>query len=142
MIAHLEGMIAQAKSLRSKFTKDLLKGGNSEEELSQFLTQLLQKPEVDIDGSSQGTVGSCIHQLFVAQQKEVNMLGEEETLSDNKNCAISDFPQPSAREYILRTVAPRPAPYSKSLPQKMYCSILSGHIFKLAGAFTSDSLFQ
>jgi len=69
MIAHLEGMIAQAKSLRSKFTKDLLKGGNSEEELSQFLTQLLQKPEVDIDGSSQGTVGSCIHQLFVAQQK-------------------------------------------------------------------------
>ena len=69
MIAHLEGMIAQAKSLRSKFTKDLLKGSNSEEELSQFLTQLLQKPEVDIDGSSQGTVGSCIHQLFVAQQK-------------------------------------------------------------------------
>jgi hypothetical protein len=41
-------MIAQAKSLRSKFTKDLLKGSNSEEELSQFLTQLLQKPEVDI----------------------------------------------------------------------------------------------
>lgn len=67
----LENMIAQAKSLRSKFTKDLLKGNSSsgEEELSQFLTQLLQKPEVDIDGGSQGVVGTCLHQLFIAQQK-------------------------------------------------------------------------
>lgn len=67
----LENMIAQAKSLRSKFTKDLLKGNNAsrEEELSQFLTQMLQKPEVEIDGGSQGTVGSCLHQLFIAQQK-------------------------------------------------------------------------
>ena len=71
MVVSLESMIAQAKSLRSKFTKDLLKGHNpkKEEQLSQFLTQLLQKPEVDIDGGSQGTIGSCLHQLFIAQQK-------------------------------------------------------------------------
>ena len=81
-----------------------------------------------------------ITRYFVFQ--EVNMLGDEENLSDNKNCAISDFPQPLAREYILRTMVPRPAPYSKSLPQKMFCSIMVGHHFKLAGAFTSDSLFQ
>ncbi|CAC5408910.1 RAB3GAP1 [Mytilus coruscus] len=142
MITTLENMIAQAKSLRTKFTTDLWKDCDKEEELSQFLTQLLQKPEVDIEGASQGTVGSCLHQLFIAQQKEVNMIGEEESLSENKNSAISDFPQPSAREYILRTMAPRPAPYSKTLPQKMFCSIMVGHHFQLAGAFTSDSLFQ
>ncbi|XP_076118047.1 rab3 GTPase-activating protein catalytic subunit-like isoform X3 [Mytilus galloprovincialis] len=142
MITTLENMIAQAKSLRTKFTTDFLNDSDKEEELSQFLTQLLQKPEVDIEGASQGTVGSCLHQLFIAQQKEVNMIGEEESLSENKNSAISDFPQPSAREYILRTMAPRPAPYSKTLPQKMFCSIMVGHHFQLAGAFTSDSLFQ
>lgn len=69
MITTLENMIAQAKSLRTKFTTDFLNDSDKEEELSQFLTQLLQKPEVDIEGASQGTVGSCLHQLFIAQQK-------------------------------------------------------------------------
>lgn len=57
------------------------------------------------------------------------------------NSSVPNFPRPTAREYILRTVIPRPAPYSKQLPQRMYCSIEEDE-FRLAGAFASDSVFQ
>lgn len=66
---------------------------------------------------------------------------EFQPTDDAKN-SVPDFPRPSAREYILRTMAPRPAPYSKTLPQLMYCSIVDGHEYRLAGAFSSDSTFQ
>ncbi|CAL1547182.1 unnamed protein product [Lymnaea stagnalis] len=55
--------------------------------------------------------------------------------------SCSDFPAPSSREYILRAMVPRPAPYSKVLPQRMYCILGEGEN-RLAGAFTSDSTFQ
>lgn len=54
----------------------------------------------------------------------------------------SVFPTPAAREYILRTVASRPAPYSKQFPQRMYCTLVDGAEYRLAGAFTSDTTFQ
>lgn len=57
------------------------------------------------------------------------------------NSSVPSFPRPAAREYILRTVVPRPAPYSKQLPQRMYCSIEEDE-FRLAGAYASDSVFQ
>lgn len=52
----------------------------------------------------------------------------------------SDFPPPAGREVILRTTVPRPAPYSKPLPQRMY-SVLTKDDFRLAGAFSSDTTF-
>ena len=55
--------------------------------------------------------------------------------------SVPSFPRPFAREYILRTVMPRPAPYSKNLPQRMYCSIEDDE-FRICGAFGSDSVFQ
>ena len=55
--------------------------------------------------------------------------------------SIPKFPRPTGREYILRTTAPRPAPYSKILPQRMFCSI-EDEEFRLAGAFSSDTVFQ
>lgn len=51
-----------------------------------------------------------------------------------------DFPLPAGREVILRTTVPRPAPYSKPLPQRMY-SVLTKEDFRLAGAFSSDTTF-
>lgn len=54
--------------------------------------------------------------------------------------APADFPPPAGREVILRTTIPRPAPYSKSLPQRMY-SVLTKEDFRLAGAFSSDTTF-
>ena len=57
------------------------------------------------------------------------------------NSSVPSFPRPEAREYILRTIIPRPAPYSKQLPQRMYSSIEEDE-FRLAGAFASDSVFR
>ncbi|XP_010212834.1 PREDICTED: rab3 GTPase-activating protein catalytic subunit [Tinamus guttatus] len=54
--------------------------------------------------------------------------------------AVSDFPPPTGREVILRATVPRPAPYSKALPQRMY-SVLTREDFRLAGAFSADTTF-
>jgi hypothetical protein len=48
--------------------------------------------------------------------------------------------QPFKREYIMRASAPRPAPYSRQSPQRMYCQITNLE-FRLAGAFTEDTMF-
>lgn len=53
---------------------------------------------------------------------------------------VADFPPPTGREVILRTTVPRPAPYSKPLPQRMY-SVLTKEDFRLAGAFSADTTF-
>lgn len=57
------------------------------------------------------------------------------------SASCSDFPAAACREYILRAMVPRPAPYSKVLPQRMYCILMDGDS-RLAGAFTADSTFQ
>lgn len=55
--------------------------------------------------------------------------------------SVPNFPHPSGREYILRTIVPRPAPYSKQLPQRMFCAIEDDE-FRITGAFASDTVFQ
>lgn len=53
---------------------------------------------------------------------------------------VPDFPPPAGREILLRTCVPRPAPYSKALPQRLFCMMLKDE-FMLAGAFSSDTCF-
>ena len=52
-----------------------------------------------------------------------------------------DFPIPAGKEYILRTTAQCPAPWSRLSPQRMYC-VLMKEDFRLAGAFSRDTTFQ
>ena len=59
---------------------------------------------------------------------------------ERRQNSVSDFPPPVGRELILRASVPRPAPYSKALPQRMY-SVLTKEDFRLAGAFSSDTSF-
>ncbi|XP_033728070.1 LOW QUALITY PROTEIN: rab3 GTPase-activating protein catalytic subunit-like [Pecten maximus] len=139
-----ETMIARAKSLKSKFTKDLLDHKNAEKEMEQFVSELLHHQEVAVRGGPYGPAGSCIHKLFIAAQKEINMVVDdnEEKEEDGHMSSLSAFPRPVGREYILRTFCPRPAAYSKSLPHRLYCNIMEGHEFHLAGAFSTDTTFQ
>ncbi|XP_021357732.1 rab3 GTPase-activating protein catalytic subunit-like [Mizuhopecten yessoensis] len=139
-----ETMIARAKSLKSKFTKDLLDHKNAEKEMEQFVSELLHHQEVAVRGGPYGPAGSCIHKLFIAAQKEINMVVDdsEEKEEDSRLSSLSAFPRPVGREYILRTFCPRPAAYSKSLPHRLYCNIMEGHEFHLAGAFSTDTTFQ
>ena len=55
--------------------------------------------------------------------------------------SVPNFPRPAGREFIFRTVAARPAPYSQPTPQRMYC-VLVDEEFRLAGAFSQDTTFQ
>ncbi|ESP04825.1 hypothetical protein LOTGIDRAFT_211630 [Lottia gigantea] len=141
-----ETVIARAKSLKTKFTIDLLDMPTADEELETFVNSLLKQPEVMVRGGPCGPAGSIIHKLFTAAQRASHMLLDDEegdiNLEDlqKPTSSVPDFPPPSAREYILRAMVPRPAPYSRVLPQKMYCVLVDD--FRLAGAFSSDTTFQ
>ncbi|RXN00181.1 Rab3 GTPase-activating protein catalytic subunit [Acipenser ruthenus] len=82
---------------------------------------------------------SKIAALMTLMDEESVKSGSQEERRQNPG-AVSDFPPPAGREIILRTVVPRPAPYSKPLPQRMFC-VLMKEDFRLAGAFSSDTSF-
>nr|XP_022322201.1 rab3 GTPase-activating protein catalytic subunit-like isoform X2 [Crassostrea virginica] len=138
-----ETLISRATSLKAKFPSSLVESPSGKEEVERFISDLLCHTEVPISGGPSGPVGNMIHKLFVAAQKDLHMVIDGDDSADDTSCnTVPDFPRPMAREYILRTAAPRPAPYSKSLPHKMACSIIEGHEFRLAGAFATDTIFQ
>ncbi|XP_077997168.1 rab3 GTPase-activating protein catalytic subunit-like [Glandiceps talaboti] len=143
-----EIVIARAQSLRAKFGQQLLEEEEKQSELEKFVSSLLEQPEVSILGAGRGPAGTIVHRLFAAAQRSANMLPSEEELlgeeenngSQQQSVSVPDFPRPAGREFILRTIVPRPAPYSRALPQRMFC-ILMNKEFRLAGAFTEDTTF-
>ncbi|XP_056322006.1 rab3 GTPase-activating protein catalytic subunit [Danio aesculapii] len=142
----VEAVIARARSLKAKFG---VCGGERErdedgDELERFVSSLLEEPEVCVSGAGRGPAGNIIHKLFVSSQRAALLAPmEEETPrsggSDDRK-AFPDFPPPAGREILLRTCVPRPAPYSKALPQRLFC-VLMREEFRLAGAFSSDTSF-
>ncbi|XP_067300747.1 rab3 GTPase-activating protein catalytic subunit isoform X1 [Pseudorasbora parva] len=147
----VEAVVARARSLKAKF--GITKGEREEDgdELERFVSLLLEEPEVSVVGAGRGPAGSIIHKLFVSSQRladsndEAALLApmEEETSrsggTDDRK-AVPDFPPPAGREILLRTCVPRPAPYSKALPQRLFCVLMRDE-FRLAGAFSSDTSF-
>ncbi|XP_013395929.1 rab3 GTPase-activating protein catalytic subunit-like [Lingula anatina] len=135
-----ELVIARGRSLRNKFqweTEDKAHQGHIEE----FASKLLEQPEVEVAGGARGPAGAIIHKLFAEAQKSANMMMNGMPVSPEDNIKNgSDFPKPAGREYILRTVVPRPAPYSRPSAQRMFCVLLRDE-FRLAGAFSSDTTF-
>uniref|UniRef100_A0A4W6EJW4 Rab3 GTPase-activating protein catalytic subunit n=1 Tax=Lates calcarifer TaxID=8187 RepID=A0A4W6EJW4_LATCA len=112
---------------------------------SRFVSSLLEEPEVVVIGAGQGPAGSIIHRLFVNAQRAALLSPLDEDLGhDRKQTGgsnkVPDFPFPAGREILLRTCVPRPAPYSKALPQRLFC-VLMREEFRLAGAFSSDTSF-
>ncbi|XP_061548192.1 rab3 GTPase-activating protein catalytic subunit isoform X2 [Phycodurus eques] len=142
----LEMVIAQFRSLKTKF--GIAENANEEEteELRHFLKSLLEEPEVGVSGAGQGRVGGIIHRLFVNVQetaildKETGQRKEEEMKQTEGDTKTQDFPSPAGREILLRTCIPRPAPYSKALPQRLFCVLMRDE-FRLVGAFSSDTSF-
>lgn len=65
---------------------------------------------------------------------------EEDEEHENMSNVLLPFEKPFQREYILRSSVSRPAPYSRQSPQRMYCRI-NNIEFRLAGAFTEDTMF-
>ncbi|XP_075685314.1 rab3 GTPase-activating protein catalytic subunit isoform X2 [Rhinoderma darwinii] len=145
-ILSVEATIARARSLKAKFGTDRCENAEEKENLEKFVSCLLEQPEVPIIGACRGPAGTIIHKMFVSAQRVATMAPMEEdpkksgTSDDKKLLSGTDFPSPTGREVILRTTIPRPAPYSKALPQRMY-SVLTKEDFRLAGAFSSDTSF-
>ncbi|KAH6944669.1 hypothetical protein HPB50_004446 [Hyalomma asiaticum] len=103
-------------------------------DVNKFVLDLVDNPEVCIPGAGKGTVGKLVSQLFVDSMKESDTASEGEEDGERK------FPSPAAREYILRTRHSRPTPASRLSPQRMFC-VMAGNDFRLAGAFTHDTIF-
>uniref|UniRef100_A0A3P9D2D3 Rab3 GTPase-activating protein catalytic subunit n=1 Tax=Maylandia zebra TaxID=106582 RepID=A0A3P9D2D3_9CICH len=92
--------------------------------VSRFVSSLLEEPEVVVTGAGQGLAGSIIHGLFISAQRVTLTLPPCPS-----HVLVPDFPPPAGREILLRTCVPRPAAYSKALPQR------------LTGAFSTDTSF-
>ncbi|XP_036600622.1 rab3 GTPase-activating protein catalytic subunit [Trichosurus vulpecula] len=145
-ITNVEATIARARSLKAKFGTEKCEQEEEREDLERFVSCLLEQPEVSVIGAGRGHAGNIIHKLFVNAQRAASMAPVEEELKrtssseERRQNSGSDFPAPAGRELILRTTVPRPAPYSKALPQRMY-SVLTKEDFRLAGAFSADTSF-
>ncbi|KAM8858128.1 rab3 GTPase-activating protein catalytic subunit [Synchiropus picturatus] len=145
----METVITRSRSLKTKFGLTECEGAEKDkeshdtEELRKFVSCLLEEPEVVVVGGGQGQVGRIIHQLFLNAQTAALLAPSdrdaEEKLSGG-NGSAPDFPPPTGREFLLRMCVPRPAPYSKALPQRLFCVLLRDE-FRLAGAFSSDTSF-
>uniref|UniRef100_A0A3P8TBC5 Rab3 GTPase-activating protein catalytic subunit n=1 Tax=Amphiprion percula TaxID=161767 RepID=A0A3P8TBC5_AMPPE len=110
-----------------------------------FVSSLLEEPEVAVIGAGQGPAGSIIHRLFINSQRAALLAPMDEDLGPDRklpgrSSKVADFPPPAGREILLRTCVPRPAPYSKALPQRLFCVMMRDE-FRLAGAFSTDTSF-
>ncbi|XP_053261565.1 rab3 GTPase-activating protein catalytic subunit isoform X2 [Podarcis raffonei] len=147
-ILNVEATIARARSLKAKFGVEKCEQEDERKDLEKFVNSFLEQPEVSVIGAGRGHAGTIIHKLFVNSQRVATMMPLDDELKrsgslDEKRFSsgiAGDFPLPAGREVILRTTVPRPAPYSKPLPQRMY-SVLTKEDFRLAGAFSSDTTF-
>uniref|UniRef100_A0A8C4SEX9 Rab3 GTPase-activating protein catalytic subunit n=1 Tax=Erpetoichthys calabaricus TaxID=27687 RepID=A0A8C4SEX9_ERPCA len=154
-IMAVETVIARARSLKAKFGIGKCEEQDDKEELEKFVISLLEEPEVTVIGAGRGPAGRIIHKLFVNAQRlaestdeaavmtplddEPGKLGSAEERKPNL-ASNSEFPSPAGREVILRAVVSRPAPYSRPLPQRMFCVLMKDD-FRLAGAFAADTSF-
>lgn len=78
--------------------------------------------------------------LDVKWENEENDELEENSSRRADSDRLLPLDKPFKREYILRSSVPRPAPYSRQSPQRLYC-LMSNIEFRLAGAFTEDTMF-
>lgn len=149
-LMNIETVITQARSLKAKFGIGDGDNWNETEDLKTFVSTLLEEPEVTVLGAGQGPAGSIIHRLFVNSQRSALLSPLDEDAggaarADDRNPGAGgnsapSFPSPAGREILLRTCVPQPAPYSKPLPQRLFC-VLMKEEFRLAGAFSSDTAF-
>ncbi|XP_028991028.1 rab3 GTPase-activating protein catalytic subunit isoform X2 [Betta splendens] len=141
----METVVTQARSLKAKFAITESENAEDADELKKFVTSLLEEPDVEVIGAGQSPTGRIIYRLFAKAQKATLLAPLDEDMEVDRrptggSIKVPDFPSAAGREIILRTCVPRPAPYSKALPQRLFC-VLMKEEFRLAGAFSSDTSF-
>ncbi len=151
-IKAIEQIASLKKSINSKFDVTKLVRPEEKQELNEFLQHLLQSLAMNetcvvrVPGGAQGPVGKLIKESCKqtsaksAKQKHSRSRYQESGLFNDEDDQVDSFDRPFKREYIMRSSVARPAPYSRQSPQRMYC-LLTNSEFRLAGAFTEDTMF-
>jgi len=107
--------------------------------------------EVKIDNGANSLIGRLLTKLCHSTAKPISSRRHQSEFErtadqdDDENEKVTmhglgPIEMPFKREYILRSSTYRPAPYSRQSPQRMYC-LLRENEFRLAGAFTEDTMF-
>lgn len=134
----IESLIERTRSLCHKF-RDV-------SNCQSFVQSLLENPEVTLQDATNGEVGKIITKYFKEQQQKIreNLLTSSTEANADKtqfnSKEVPTLPHPCGKEFILRTQASRPSIQSRVLPHKMYV-VLAHQEFRLAGAFSSDTVF-
>ena len=98
--------------------------------------------QVKVDNGAHSVIGKLITKMWHLRKKVKNQKKSNTAESGENSGAqqTSRIEKPFKREYILRSSVSRPAPYSRQSPQRMYI-LLTSDEFRLAGAFTEDTMF-
>jgi len=130
-----EMRISQSLSLRKKFVYDLAVLSVSDQErpdavkeMEKFVCSLGSGVEVRVLGAARGPAGRLIQNMFRESQQEEYPRDE-------------GLPPPSTKQFIIRSLAPRPFPFSRPVPQRMYARLGQGE-FRIAGCFTVDRQYS
>ena len=105
-----------------------------------FLRQLVENRQVKaVPGGARSPLGQHIATCF-----DPNGQGRRESVmsdgTSRSQVGKRRLPSPRVREFILRTVAPRPYLFSRPSIHRMYAS-LSERDIRIAGAFSEDLLY-
>ncbi|CAF0883999.1 unnamed protein product [Brachionus calyciflorus] len=170
-VKSIEQIVSLMKSINAKFMNKKARISSDEEpEVKQFVKKLLKHSldqescELKIENGAHGTIGKllsrlCVRNKITHKSKYNRMQSNEYKSIKNSIDSIDDqddndeieemenytnlllpYDKPFKREYILRSSVSRPAPYSRQSPQRMYC-LINNLEFRLAGAFTEDTMF-
>ena len=129
-----EARISRALSLRKKFLYDLMvaEDGEAEDaqgEMERFVSSLGRGGEVRVVGAARGPAGRLIQGMFRESQQE-------------EWPRESGLPPPVTKQFIVRTTAARPFPYSRPGPQRMFVKLGPQGEFRVAGCFTADRQYS
>ncbi len=163
----VEKLVSLMKSLSKKFALDKLRKDSSLEKETKFFLKEIVRNSIDnescyvkVKNGARSNIGKLLSKLCnnnnkkstTSRSKNKKRQAKQEDTSDNVDLSddfeddldnenlLLEFRDPFRREYILRTSASRPAPYSRPSPQRLYCLVTDSE-FRLAGAFTEDTMF-
>lgn len=133
--AALELLISEMNSLHYKLNPSRA----INDEINDLVVKLVTGREVAVENRANSEIGSRIVSMFGEAQKMTNLsIGEQ--YEEGRNAINNVFPVPTAREFVLRANAVKPAVYSSKCPQFLR-AVLSKDEFRLCGAWSEDTVF-
>uniref|UniRef100_H2YME1 Rab3 GTPase-activating protein catalytic subunit n=1 Tax=Ciona savignyi TaxID=51511 RepID=H2YME1_CIOSA len=132
-ISFTDNLIQRAQSLKHKFS-DL----GTDSEINSFVKAMMEQPEINVNEGAHGAIGKIVTQYFT--QQSASKVNPVDTEINHDELPKSQLPDPTAREFIIRALAPYPSSFSRQMPHRLY-SVLMRNEFRLACAISTDPTF-